>query len=128
VASVTLTIGVCGQAELVVSERDTAISLATGDVAVLATPRLVQLCEQAAVAALQSHLKPGQTSVAFRIEFSHVAPIAVGSRVIATATLERTEGRRLIFNTSVNDVCGLVAAGRVTRVLVDTESFMEKAR
>jgi fluoroacetyl-CoA thioesterase len=128
VASVTVTIGACGQAELVVSDLDTAIALGTGDVAVLASPRLVQLCEQAAIAALRSHLKPGQTSVGFRIEFSHVAPISVGSRVIATATLERTEGRRLIFNTSVNDVCGLVAAGRVTRVLVDTESFMEKAR
>ena len=33
-----------------------------------------------------------------------------------------------MFNTSVNDARGLVAAGRVTRVLVDTASFLEKAR
>jgi len=125
---VPVTIGVCGQVELVVTERDTAAALGTSDVAVLATPRLVQLCEEATVAALAPHLAPGQTSVGFRVEITHVAPIAVGSKVVATATLERSEGRRLIFNTSVTDACGLVAAGKVTRVLVDTAPFMEKAR
>jgi fluoroacetyl-CoA thioesterase len=70
----------------------------------------------------------GETTVGLRIEITHLAPIAVGSSVIATATLERCEGRRLVFSTSVNDTRGLVAAGRVTRVLVDTASFMEKAR
>ncbi len=52
----------------------------------------------------------------------------MGNTVVATATLERCEGRRLVFNTSVTDACGLVAAGKVTRVLVQTERFMEKAR
>jgi predicted thioesterase len=111
-----------------VSEEDTAISLGTGDVAVLATPRLVQLCEQASRAALRPNLAPGQTTVGFRIEFTHLAPVAVGSTVMAAATLERCEGRRLVFNISVNDTCGLVAAGKLTRVLVETDHFMEKAR
>ena len=60
-------------------------------------------------------------------------PVTVGicgqtELVVAVATLERCEGRRLVFNTSVTDACGLVAAGKVTRVLVETERFMEKAR
>jgi hypothetical protein len=29
---------------------------------------------------------------------------------------------------TVTDQCGLVAAGKVTRVLVDTADFLEKAR
>jgi predicted thioesterase len=125
---VAVTLGVCGQAELVVTEADTAIALGTGDVPVLATPRLVLLCDQASLRALHPHLQAGQTSVGFRVELSHLTPIAVGSTVVATATLERAEGRRLIFATSVTDQCGLVAAGRVTRVLVDSDAFMEKAR
>lgn len=120
-------VGASGRADLVVTESDTATSLATGDVPVLATPRLVQLCEQASLAALGS-LETGQTTVGFRIEITHVSPVAIGSTVTATATLERCEGRRLVFNTSVNDACGLVAAGKVTRVLVETAVFMEKAR
>jgi predicted thioesterase len=125
---VSVILGLCGQAELVVTDADTAAALGTSDVPVLATPRLVQLCEQASMAALVGHLKAGETSVGFRVELTHLAPISVGSRVVATVTLERSEGRRLVFNTSVNDASGLVAAGRVTRVLVDLARFMEKAR
>ena len=29
---------------------------------------------------------------------------------------------------TVNDACGLVAAGKVTRVVVETERFLDKAR
>jgi fluoroacetyl-CoA thioesterase len=125
---VPVTIGICGQAELVVADADTAIALGTGEVPVLATPRLLQLCEQASLSALGSSLSAGQTTVGFRVEFTHLAPVSVGSRVLATATLERCEGRRLVFNVSVTDPCGLVAAGKVTRVLVDVERFMEQAR
>jgi predicted thioesterase len=52
----------------------------------------------------------------------------VGSRIRAVAVLEKAEGRRLIFNVAVSDDAGLVAAGKITRVVVDTDQFMEKAR
>jgi fluoroacetyl-CoA thioesterase len=111
-----------------VTATDTALALGSGDVEVLATPRVVALFEQATVEALRPHLSDGQTSVGFRVELSHLVPILVGSSVIASASLERVEGKRLVFNVSVSDKCGLVAAGRVTRVLVDPAAFMEKAR
>jgi predicted thioesterase len=118
----------CGQAELVVTDSDTAVAAGTADVPVLSTPRLVQLCEQAALAAIGSRVDAGYTTVGFRVEFTHLAPVSVGSTVIAVATLERWEGRRLVFNTSVTDARGLVAAGKVTRVLVERDRFLEKAR
>lgn len=121
-------VGCCGQVELVVTAADTAGALGTGDVPVLSTPRVVELCEQATVRALAGEVGEGQTSVGFRIEMTHVAPIGIGSHVVAAATLDRTEGKRLVFNVTVTDQCGLVAAGKVTRVLVDTADFLEKAR
>ncbi len=114
--------------DLVVTEADTAASMHSGDVAVLATPRLVALCEEATVAALALKLSEGSTSVGSSVELSHLVPIRVGSRVRATATLERSEGRRVVFSVSVTDACGLVAAGRVTRVVVDRAGFLAKAR
>lgn len=36
-------------------------------------------------------------------------------------------GRRVTFTVSVNDARGLVAAGKITRVIVDVERFLEKA-
>jgi fluoroacetyl-CoA thioesterase len=38
------------------------------------------------------------------------------------------EGRRLIFHVSARDERGLVAAGKVTRVAVEIERFMDKTR
>ena len=124
----SLNVGVHAVVELVVSAEDTAQAMRAGDVAVLGTPRVVALCEEATLRALADHLREGRTSVGSRVELSHVAPVAVGSTVRATATLERTEGRRLVFAVSVSDACGLVAAGRVTRVVVEKDHFMEKAR
>lgn len=120
--------GVSGAVELDVAEVDTALHMGTGDVRVLSTPRIVELCEQATVRALEGVVEEGRTSVGFRVEVTHLAPIAVGSSVVAAATLERTEGKRLVFNVTVSDRCGLVAAGKVTRVLVDRVAFLDKAR
>ena len=114
--------------ELVVGAEDTASALRSGDVDVLATPRLIGLCEQAAAEAIAGRLRSGQTSVGARVELSHVAPVAVGSTVRATATLERVEGRRFSFSVSVSDRCGLVAAGKVLRVVVDRRQFTDRAR
>ena len=37
-------------------------------------------------------------------------------------------GRRLTFAVAVYDERGLVAAGKVTRVIVDVDRFLDKAR
>jgi fluoroacetyl-CoA thioesterase len=120
--------GLCAEVALLVTDADTAIALRSGEVAVLGTPRVVALCEEAAVAALAGHLAKGETSVGTRIELAHLAPILVGTTVRAAATLEKAEGKRLVFNVVVNDDCGLVAAGKITRVIVQEGQFMERAR
>jgi fluoroacetyl-CoA thioesterase len=127
-ATVPPNAGIASQVEWTVGASDTAAALGSGDVEVLATPRVVALCERATVEALKGWMDEGQTSVGFRVEISHLAPVSVGRRVVASAALERVEGKRLVFNVNVTDTCGLVAAGRVTRVLVDSATFMEKAR
>ncbi|HEY2301693.1 MAG TPA: hotdog domain-containing protein [Acidimicrobiales bacterium] len=121
-------VGVSAEVELTVGESDTAVAMRCGDVPVLATPRIVALAEEATVAALSGHLTANEVSVGTRVELAHLAPILVGSRVRATAVLEKTEGRRLVFNVAVTDEAGLVAAAKVTRVIVDVVQFMDKAR
>jgi predicted thioesterase len=95
---------------------------------VLGTPKVVGLCEAAAMAALTGHLAAGQTSVSSRVELAHLAPTLPGTTLLAAATLERVEGKRLVFNVAINDACGLVAAGKITRVIVNASQFMERAR
>ena len=120
--------GLHGSAKLVVAHVDTAVALRSGEVPVLGTPRLIALVEEAAMTAVGDRLPAGQTTVGMRVQVDHLAPTSVGSTVAAEATLEKVEGRRLTFMVSVSDHCGLVAAGKVTRVVVDVERFLEKAR
>ena len=116
---------------LTVSPADTAECAGSGDVPVLATPRLVALCEEASCRSLDGRLGDGRTSVASRVQFDHLMPVPVGATVAAEATLERVEGRRLVFTVSVtlrsDRHTALVAAGRVTRVVVERERFLAKA-
>ena len=114
--------------ELVVGDQDTAIAAGSGDVPVLSSPRILALCEEACCAAVEGALRAGETTVGHRAQLDHVAPVRVGSTVRAEVTLEKVEGRRLSFTVSVSDDSGLVAAGRVTRVVVNRDEFLEKAR
>jgi fluoroacetyl-CoA thioesterase len=120
--------GLAAQATMKVTDADTATALRSGDVDVLATPRVVALAEEATVAALAGRLGAGETSVGMRVQLDHLAPSAVGCKVIAEATLEKCEGRRLTFTVSITDERGLIAAGKVTRVIVDRTKFLDKTR
>ncbi len=122
----SLETGLRGDAKMTVTEADTARALGSGDVDVLGSPRLIALCEEAAVSAVANSLDAGSTTVGMRIQFDHLQPTAIGVDVTAEAVLERIDGRRLVFTVSAADPGGLVAAGKIIRVLVDVERFMGK--
>ena len=119
--------GLCGIVSLVVEAGDTALAQQTGDVPVLATPRLVRLAEEATLRAVEGKLERGTTSVGYRVQMDHLAPVPVGDQVRAEAVLEAVEGRRLTFRVSLTDDRGLVGAGRITRVIVERDRFIERA-
>ena len=125
---VALPSGLTASITFKVEEGDTALAIGSGDVPVLATPRLVTLLEQASVQALGDRLGPEKTSVGYEVQLAHLSPTPVGSEVTAEATLEGVEGRRLTFRVSVTDARGLVAAGRITRVVVVRDRFVERAQ
>jgi len=126
--SVELSTGLRGEARLVVQHADTAEALGSGTVAVLGTPRLIALCEAASVMALADQLPAGITSVGMRVQLEHLQPSAIGAHVTAEAVLDKVEGKRLFFTVSASDERGLIACGKVTRVQVDVERFLDKAR
>jgi predicted thioesterase len=118
--------GLAATAALDVCDADTALALRSGEVPVLATPRLIALCEEATVQAVSAQVPAGHTTVGMRVQLDHLAPTAVGQKVTAEARLDKIEGRRLTFSVSASDDRGLIAAGKVTRVVVDIEKFLDK--
>lgn len=119
--------GLAATVKLTIKEGDTAEALRSGDVPMLATPRVVALAEEASVAAVADQLDAGDTTVGVRVQLDHLLAIPVGRSVRAEAKLESCEGRRLTFVVSINSDRGLVAAGKVTRVIVHRDRFIAKA-
>lgn len=116
-ASVTHTVGA----------DDTAIALGSGDLPVLATPRLLAWCEEATCAAVD--LDTDSSSVGTRIDLQHLAASAVGTVVTATATVIHTDGRLLRFQVVAQDDSGtLIGNGEIRRVIVNRERFMARTR
>ncbi len=111
---------------MVVGEADTARALGSGTVDVLGTPRLVALCEEASCRAIGSVLEDGTTSVGMKVALDHLQPSAIGERIVAEAVLTKVEGRRLTFTVSASDRRGLVAVGKVQRVVVEVDRFLSK--
>ena len=120
--------GLSARIDLEVTEADTAEAFGSGSVPVLATPRLIALCEEASCLAVDAHLPANGTSVAKRLQFDHLVPVGIGATVWAEATLDRIEGRRLVFTVSVSEGGGLVAAGKLVRVIVDRDAFLANVR
>jgi predicted thioesterase len=119
--------GLAARIEYKVTDLDTAVALGSGDVEVLSTPRVLAWAEAACVEAVSGHLEPGQTTVGMRMQIDHVQPSPVGAAVTISAVLDRVEGRRLTFAVDATDARGTIASGRVVRVLVDRDRFLERA-
>ena len=113
---------------LVVSEADTARAMGSGNLPVLATPRLAALMENAAFEAVAPILEVGDTTVGGEICLRHLAPSPVGAEVTATAVLERIEGRKFTFRLEARQGETLIGEGTHTRFVVNTGRFLQKLK
>lgn len=109
---------------LVVGDNDTALAHGSGDVPVLATPRVLALAEQAAVAALGEGLDQGQTSVGVHAELHHVKATRLGAAVTVRAVVLAAAGRTITFEFRVGEGDEVVAHGTHRRVVVDRDRFL----
>ena len=113
------------------AESDTASFFRSGDVPVLATPRLIALCEEATCRATDGHLTALQSSVATRVQFDHLAAVAIGSVVWPRRPWSRWRAGGSTFTVSAARLgatgAGSSARGRVTRVVLDRAAFLAKA-
>lgn len=118
-----ISVGLIGEASVVVGQELTARHLGSGTVSVFATPEMVRLMERAAVNGLAPHLAPGQQSVGTMVNVKHLAATPLGATVTARAELVAIEGRRLTFKVSAHDGAELIGEGMHERALIDLAKF-----
>lgn len=110
----------------VVGEADLATALGSGDVPVLATPRLIAWLEAVTVAAVAEDLRSGETTVGTAVTVEHLAASRVGAVVDVVATVEEVEGRLVTFGCEAHSGETLVGRGRITRAVVNRQRFASR--
>jgi len=118
--------GLTGKSEMVVKEEDLVSQLGGVPVAVLSTPKLIQLLESAAVVAIRDFIPPDQVSLGTEVRMKHLSATPLGMKVTANALLKSVEKNRLFFLVNAYDEKEKVAEGEHERVLVSKEGFLQR--
>ena len=118
-----------------VTDDDTAIALGSGDVPVLATPRLLAWIEAATVAAASARVDSTSTTVGVEVWVRHRRASAVGAQVEVEVTEVSEQDRGLSFEVVAREVPDHgaegrspreIASGRVVRAIVDRGAFLDR--
>lgn len=118
--------GLTNQMEIVVEEKHTARHLGSGGVAVLATPIMIALMENASRGVVEPLLPQGQLTVGSRVDVRHLAPTPVGMKVTVRSELLAVEGRKLTFSVEAHDEREKVGEGTHERFIIDLEKFGQR--
>lgn len=118
-----LTIGLKGEARILVGEEQTAPRVGSGRVRVLATPVMINMMEAAALDAIERLLPEGHQSLGTHLDVGHYAATPVGMTLRATAEVTRIDGRNVEFRVEAFDDRERIGDGRHVRVVVNVERF-----
>ncbi len=121
-----ITAGLTGTATMIVGTNDTAPRVGSGKIAVLATPVMINLIEEAALAAIEELLPEELQSLGTHLDVSHVAATPVGMKVTATARVISVKGRGVVFEVRAEDEDELIGEGRHSRVVVTADKFKSR--
>ena len=122
-----ITVGMKGEVSTLVEREDTAKEVGSGDLLVYATPCMVALMEGAACEAIAEAIGDNQTTVGTALNIEHISATPVGLEVRAEAEVTAVEGKIITFRITAFDEVGEIGRGTHTRVLVNSQKFLEKA-
>ena len=124
----SLTIGLKGHADDIVSESNTAQTAGSGTLSVFATPFMCALMEKAAWTSIAPHLAQGESTVGTKLDVSHISATPVGMKVWAESEITLVDGKRIELNVAAYDEKGLIGEGTHQRFIVTDGRFMEKTK
>ena len=120
--------GLKHQSIMSITAGNTAEFIGSGDMAVLATPAMVALMENAAMNCVAQYLPEGSSTVGAEINTTHIKPSALGATIKAVARLTAVEGRKLTFDVAAYDGEDCIGKGTHVRFIIDIERFMAKLK
>jgi len=96
---------------------------------VLATGYMVGLIEWACIQAVNPYIDwPNEQTVGISINVNHTATTPPGLEVSARVKLVEVDGKRLVFETELNDGVDTISKGTHERFIIDAEKFNLKIK
>ena len=123
----SVTVGLKGRAEAVVSDANTAQAACSGALPVFGTPFMCALMEEASWKSIAPHLEPGQSTVGTKLNISHDSATPMGMKVWAESEITEVDGKRLVLKVAAYDEKGLIGQGTHERFIIADERFLVKA-
>lgn len=118
--------GIKGEAKEIVSEKNSAAAMKSGELNVYATPAMIALMEQAAYKSVAGELEDGKGTVGTLMSVSHISATPLGMEITAKSELIEIDRRRLVFQVEAYDERGKIGEGTHERFIIDNEAFQEK--
>jgi len=119
-------VGMTGRKEEVVTPELTVGGHVQGMPMVYGTPMMIMAMEVASASAVQPHLPPGWVTVGSEVNIRHLAPSAVGAKIVATARVLEIQGRSVLFAVEAHDGETKIGEGLHRRGAVDVERFKQR--
>ena len=123
----SVTVGIKGRAEDVVSEKNTAQAACSGALPVFGTPFMTALMEKAAWTSIAPFLGEDEGTVGTKLDISHVSAPPVGMKVWAESEVTAVDGKRIELKVAAYDEKGLIGEGTHERFIIANERFVAKA-
>lgn len=122
----SVTVGLKGRAETVVTDANTAQAACSGALPVFGTPFMCALMEEAAWKSIAPHLEAGQSTVGTKLNITHDSATPVGMKVWAESEITEIDGKRLVLKVAAFDEKGPIGQGVHERFIVTDERFLAK--
>ncbi len=123
----SLTIGLKGRADDVVTDRNTAQAACSGALPVFGTPFMCALMEKAAWTSIAPHLNDGDGTVGTKLDVSHISATPLGMKVWAESEITAVDGKRIELKVAAYDEKGLIGEGTHERFIITNDRFLAKA-
>jgi fluoroacetyl-CoA thioesterase len=96
--------------------------------AVLATPVMIMVMENAALNAIKPYLDAGESALGTRVDVRHLAATPAGRRVTGEAIVTGVDGRRIEFAIRATDGAEEIGVGTHERMMINLVKFSERLK
>ena len=96
--------------------------------AVLATPVMIMVMENAALNAIKPYLDAGESALGTHVDVRHLAATPAGRRITGDAKVTNIDGRRIEFSIRATDGNEEIGVGTHERVVIRLSKLSERLK